>query len=122
MPSSPASPSSIPPLPPRPRPKASWDERAAFWRACLDAYAASGLNVTDFCRLAHLGKFSFYSWRKTLHDRSAVGAAPAFIEVTPAPSTSSSVPAAANASGADWLAELARLSAALHAHLCEGPR
>lgn len=115
----PASSSSIPPLPPKPGPKAPWAERAAFWRACIDAYAASGLNVTDFCRLAHLGKFSFYSWRKTLHDQPAAAAAPSFVEVTPAPSAPS---AASTPSGAAWLAELARLSAALHTHLREGPR
>jgi len=132
MPSSPATPSFIRPLPPRPGAKAPWRERAAFWRACFEIHAGSGLNVTDFCRLHHIGKGSFHSWRRTIeahgHADRASAAAPAFVEVMADEEAMTSAPAMTpelantipSTSGVAWLSELARLSAALHAHLSGG--
>jgi transposase-like protein len=44
-------------------------EKAQYWRLVLEEFAASGLNVREFCRREGLREPSFYAWRRELNQR-----------------------------------------------------
>ena len=123
------------PIPPRPVLGATIKERAVFWRACVAAVERSEITARDLCRQTGVSQCSFYAWRKRLRavpkatltptptppDTTPPRARPPaafakgtaeFVEIASAPSVEP-VPMP----GVTWLAELTRLSEALHAHL-----
>lgn len=65
-----------------PRPHLRDPKLERFWRTTLAAWAASGLNVRDFCREHRLTEPSFYAWRREITARDAAPTA------APAPATS----------------------------------
>jgi hypothetical protein len=52
-----------------PRPHLRDPKLEQFWRKTLAAWAASGLNVRDFCREHRLAEPSFYAWRREIAAR-----------------------------------------------------
>jgi hypothetical protein len=55
--------------------------KAQYWRSLLADWRSGGLSVRDFCRLRRVSEASFYAWRKTLQQRQADSAGPAFVPV-----------------------------------------
>jgi transposase-like protein len=47
-------------------------ERAEFWRMVLDEQAKSGLSIRAYCRQEGISEPSFYHWRRTIEERSAI--------------------------------------------------
>ncbi len=51
--------------------------REGLWRKRLAKHAASGLSVRAFCRRQKVSEASFYSWRRTIHQRDTEAKSPA---------------------------------------------
>jgi len=44
-------------------------ERRAHWRTIIEAQAASGMNITAFCREKHINRHQFHAWRRRLQEQ-----------------------------------------------------
>ncbi|SEM83084.1 hypothetical protein SAMN04489760_1573 [Syntrophus gentianae] len=44
-------------------------ERRAHWRTIIEDQAASGLNITKFCREKQINRHPFHAWRRRLQDQ-----------------------------------------------------
>jgi len=68
-------------------------DKERWWRKAVARQAASRLSVRAFCDREGLAESAFYFWRRTLAQRDAGGAKPAFVPaiVTPARSDTRAV-------------------------------
>jgi len=56
-------------------------ERRAHWRTIIKEQAASGMNITTFCREKQINRHQFHAWRRRLREQQPCPSG--FLELIP---------------------------------------